>query len=111
MTQRLWLPIGLHLGWNFTEGSVFGMSVSGNARQDSLIMGTLHGPNLLTGGAFGPEASILAVIVCLAASVIILWRMVKLRRVEPPGWKSQRPEESPRPIPSDDKHLLPTTIP
>ncbi len=88
-TQRLWLPIGLHLGWNFTEGSVFGMSVSGNARQNSLITGTLHGPNLLTGGAFGPEASILAVLVCLIASSIILWRMVKPRRVEPPAWKNQ----------------------
>ena len=89
MTQRLWLPIGLHLGWNFTEGSVFGMSVSGGARQSSLITGTLHGPDLLTGGAFGPEASILAVLVCLAASVIILWRIVKLRRVEAPVWKRE----------------------
>jgi uncharacterized protein len=86
VTQRLWLPIGLHMAWNFTEGSVFGMDVSGHSAQASLITGTLHGPDLLTGGAFGPEASILAVIVCLAAAAFFLWRMVRSHRIEPPLW-------------------------
>ena len=54
VTGRLWLPIGLHIGWNFTEGSLFGMSVSGNAIDTGLLHGTLTGPPLLTGGAFGP---------------------------------------------------------
>ena len=63
LTQRLWLPIGIHAGWNFAEGSIFGMTVSGfSGGKSSLIRGTLHGPTLLTGGAFGPEASILAVV-------------------------------------------------
>lgn len=77
LTQRLWLPIGLHVGWNFTEGSVFGMSVSGGNTTSSLISGSLHGRNLLTGGAFGPEASIVAVAVCLAASSVLLWKLVR----------------------------------
>src|SRR5664279_838537 len=42
LTQRLWLPIGLHLGWNFAEGSIFGMSVSGGKTKGSLIAGTLR---------------------------------------------------------------------
>jgi len=75
-TRRLWLPIGLHLAWNLTEGSVFGMSVSGGAARTSLITGTLSGPRLLTGGAFGPEASLVAVLVCLAASIFLLSKMV-----------------------------------
>src|SRR5471030_2266301 len=58
LTGRLWLPIGLHLGWNFAEGSIFGMAVSGGSQKGSLITGELHGSNLLTGGVFGPEASI-----------------------------------------------------
>jgi uncharacterized protein len=74
LTQRLWLPIGLHLGWNFAEGSIFGMSVSGGAQKGSLITGELHGKALLTGGAFGPEASIVAVVVCLTAAIYLLWK-------------------------------------
>ncbi len=86
-TERLWLPIGLHVGWNFTEGSVYGMSVSGNGMAAGLLTGSLKGPRLLTGGAFGPEASIVAVIICLAAAAVFLWRMIKLHRVEPPIWQ------------------------
>ena len=83
LTQRLWLPIGLHLGWNFTEGSIFGMSISGGSTRGSLVTGTLRGRNLLTGGSFGPEASIIAVAVSLAASLFLLWKMVHLGRPEP----------------------------
>ena len=86
LTQRLWLPIGVHLGWNFAEGAIFGMSVSGTAKQASLITGSLHGRSLLTGGAFGPEASVLAVIICLAAAIYLIARTVRLARLEPPIW-------------------------
>src|SRR5664280_2574587 len=65
-TQRLWVPIGLHAGWNFTEGSLFGMTLSGNNMGVGLLRGSLSGPRILTGGEFGPEASIVAVLVCLA---------------------------------------------
>jgi uncharacterized protein len=52
VTGRLWLPIGLHAAWNFTEGSLFGMSVSGYSTTPGLLAGTLKGPAILTGGAF-----------------------------------------------------------
>jgi uncharacterized protein len=83
---RLWLPIGLHLGWNFAEGSVFGTAVSGHDIGPSLIQGKLNGPDILTGGAFGSEASIAMVIVLLAAATYFLWRIVRLKRAEPPMW-------------------------
>lgn len=56
-TRQLWLPIGLHIGWNFFEGTVFGFPVSGldNFR---FIQTTIRGPELFTGGAFGPEAGL-----------------------------------------------------
>lgn len=85
-TRRLWMPIGLHAGWNFCEGSIFGLPVSGNTMRPGLILGTLGGHPLLTGGTFGPEASIVAVAICLAAAVVFLWWMVKARRVEPAAW-------------------------
>ncbi len=87
-TERLWVPIGMHIAWNFTEGSVFGMSVSGLNKVTGLIQGSLQGSRLLTGGAFGPEASIVAVAVCLVGALYFLYRMLRLHRVEPPVWSS-----------------------
>ncbi len=86
VTQRLWLPIGLHIAWNFTEGSVFGMQVSGNSTAPGLLRGSLTGAPLLTGGSFGPEASIVAVLVCLAVAILLLYRAAHLGRIEPPAW-------------------------
>jgi uncharacterized protein len=90
MTNRLWIPIGLHIGWNFCEGSVFGMTLSGNTMEPGIIRGTLQGPSLLTGGAFGPEASLVAVLLCFAVAIIFLYRTIKLRGVESPAWLRAR---------------------
>ena len=68
----LWLPIGIHAGWNFAEGPVFGMEVSGHTRAAGWIGGHLQGAEILTGGSFGPEASIVAVVVCLALAAFYL---------------------------------------
>jgi len=89
-TQRLWLPIGLHIGWNFTEGPLFGMTLSGNKMSEGVLRGSLSGPGMLTGGAFGPEASIVAVLVCLVAAIFFLWKIVKLHRAEPAMWAKHR---------------------
>jgi hypothetical protein len=71
VTRRLWLAIGIHAGWNFTQGGVFGVAVSGN-QVKGLLRGTLSGPEWLTGGEFGAEASLVAVLVCLTAGVSLL---------------------------------------
>jgi len=76
-TRHLWLPIGIHFAWNFTQGAIFGVAVSGN-EATGLLQSSLHGPVLLSGGAFGAEASIFAVIVCLAAGLFYL-RMAAMK--------------------------------
>lgn len=57
-TGKLWIPIGLHIGWNFFQGPIFGFPVSGT-QGFHLINHTVSGPELITGGAFGPEAGLL----------------------------------------------------
>jgi len=72
-TGRLWLAAGLHGAWNFAQGGVFGLDVSG-VPSIGLLRGTLAGPELLTGGAFGIEASPLATLVCLTATAgLLVW--------------------------------------
>ncbi|MFD8421695.1 CPBP family intramembrane glutamic endopeptidase [Streptomyces sp. NPDC059466] len=72
-TRTLWLPIGLHFGWNFAESGIFGTTVSGNEGTPAgLLHGVLSGPAAITGGHFGPEASIFAIIICAVPTVLLL---------------------------------------
>lgn len=70
VSRSLWAPIGVHLGWNFTEGGVFGQAVSGG-HAHGLFATSLTGGPLVTGGAFGPEASLAAMAVSLVASTAL----------------------------------------
>jgi uncharacterized protein len=69
-SRSLWLPIGMHFGWNFSEGGLFGTTVSGG-HSHGLVSVTLEGPVYLTGGAFGPEASIIALTACLIVAATL----------------------------------------
>jgi membrane protease YdiL (CAAX protease family) len=69
-TQQLWLPIGLHIGWNFFEGVVFGFPVSGLDIY-ALTRITIHGPELWTGGAFGPEAGLIVLPSLILGALLI----------------------------------------
>lgn len=77
VARNLWLPIGVHIGWNFTEGGVFGAAVSGLPGHQGLIHMPLAGPDWLTGGAFGPEASMVTVGVCLLVTAVLVLMMVR----------------------------------
>ncbi|MFZ0501510.1 MAG: CPBP family intramembrane glutamic endopeptidase [Steroidobacteraceae bacterium] len=83
LTRNLWFPIGLHFGWNFTEGGIFGVSVSGGPTGKGIFSVSLVGHRLLTGGSFGPEASVIAIAVCLAAGVMLLALTVRSGRWMP----------------------------
>jgi hypothetical protein len=71
LTKQLWLPIGLHIGWNFFEGVVFGFPVSGMSTY-KLVQIQASGPKLWTGGEFGPESGLL-LLPALILGVILLF--------------------------------------
>ena len=85
LTRRLWLPIGLHWGWNFFETSIYGTANSGAWENDpnTLFAGHVHGPFLLTGGAFGPEASVLGLLVGSYAGLLLLRLAIRRGRWRP----------------------------
>jgi hypothetical protein len=72
-TRALWLPLGLHWAWNFFLGPVFSLPVSGVTLWDPLFHVSMHGPEWLSGGNYGPEGSIVLTGVAGVASVL-LWR-------------------------------------
>ena len=71
-TKQLWLPIGLHIGWNFCEGVVFGFPVSGLDIY-ALTRIEVTGPEIWTGGAFGPEAGLIVLPSLLLGAGLIYW--------------------------------------
>ena len=74
---NLWLPIGIHWAWNFVQGNIFGFGVSGGDAGESLLLAGVEGPDFLTGGAFGAEASIITVVFGLALSIWFIVRCPK----------------------------------
>ncbi len=71
-TRQLWLPIGLHIGWNIFEGVVFGFPVSG-IQLPALIKHQIYGPKYFTGGLFGPEAGLVLLPGILTGVLFVFW--------------------------------------
>ncbi|AEN11057.1 MULTISPECIES: type II CAAX endopeptidase family protein [unclassified Streptomyces] len=72
-TRSLWLPIGLHFGWNFAAAGIFSTEVSGNDTPQGLLDTTTSGPTPITGGAFGPEGSLYSVLFGVLVTLGFLW--------------------------------------
>jgi membrane protease YdiL (CAAX protease family) len=87
VTRRLWLAIGLHAGWNFTQGWVFSVPVSGGEAPLGLLVTRRVGPDWLTGGDFGLEASAVAMVVATLAGLLLLRRAALRGEVRPPPWR------------------------
>jgi membrane protease YdiL (CAAX protease family) len=95
LTRRLWLCIGTHIAWNFTQGGIFSVAVSGGENK-GLLSSRMVGPDWLTGGAFGAEASVVALGLCFAAGIVLLVLAIKKGNVVPPGWaRRSAPELKP----------------
>ena len=71
VTRSLWLPVGLHIGWNLVEIQVLGFPGSGHT-EPSLLRSITSGPDLMTGGAFGPEGGLVALGAALVGIAVLL---------------------------------------
>ncbi len=71
-TKMLWLSMGMHIGWNFFQGPIFGYAASGH-QTASLIAQSPTGPAWLSGGDFGPEGSVLIIPVLGLALLAMRW--------------------------------------
>jgi membrane protease YdiL (CAAX protease family) len=77
VTRSLYLCMGVHAAWNFMQGTVYGTPVSGTSA-DGWLISTRSGPDWLSGGVFGAEASVVALLICSMLSLGLL--IIALRR-------------------------------
>jgi membrane protease YdiL (CAAX protease family) len=89
LTRNLWMAIGLHAAWNFTQGWIFDVPVSGTD-QDGMVEAQLSGPELLSGGAFGLEASLIAMVLATAAGVALVVMAIRRGELVRPWWVRRR---------------------
>jgi uncharacterized protein len=87
VTCRLWMSIGLHLAWNYTQSAIFSGAVSGGNAEPGLIQPKIEGPEVLTGGAFGLESSLIAFLLCTTVGVVLLVMSVRRGNLVAPFWQ------------------------
>ena len=88
VTQRLWFPIGIHFAWNYFIGQVFSVTVSGH-ENTGLLTGRLVGEDWITGGAFGVEASAVALAFTALAALCVVVRAHYRGTMFAPPWKAR----------------------
>ena len=89
LTRSLWAPMGLHAAWNFAQGEIYDIPVSGTSVH-GMVDAQLTGPPLLTGNGFGLEASIIAIVVATLFGLALLWTAIRNGELMQPHWVRRR---------------------
>lgn len=90
VTRSLWWCMGLHFAWNVLQGPVFGSAVSGSGAASGLLKAQFSGPDWLTGGIFGIEASVVSVALLTALGMWLLWLVHRDGVAVAPRWVRRR---------------------
>ena len=94
LTRSLWLPMGIHAAWNFTQGEIYDIPVSGTPVH-GLLVARLSGPPLLTGNGFGLEASLIAIVIATLFGLWLLWLAIRKGELMKPWWVRRRAVAAP----------------
>jgi len=89
LTRSLWLPMGIHAAWNFTQGEIFDIPVSGT-KVHGFVVAKLSGSPLLTGNGFGLEASLIAMVIATLFGLWLLWLAIRKGELVQPRWVRRR---------------------
>jgi CAAX protease family protein len=81
-TRALWLPWGIHFGWNATLGFLFGLPVSGFHFFNAFVRTTATGPKWVTGGSYGVEAGATGAFAILVG-ILLIWKLPVTRLPQP----------------------------
>lgn len=71
LTGRLWMAIGIHAAWNFTQAGIFGFNVSGVPVEPGLLVSHTSGPAWLSGGGTGVEGSVVTILIACTAAILV----------------------------------------
>ena len=99
-TRRIWLVLGIHFAWNWVQGPVLGLPISG-APSEGILTPVVNGPEWLTGGAFGVEASVMTPILCCILGIIFLRKALLNQQLVRPMWVRKRESENKAHRPTD----------
>jgi membrane protease YdiL (CAAX protease family) len=89
LTRSLWLPMGIHAAWNFTQGEIYDIPVSGMPVHGVVDARLCCNP-LLTGNGFGLEASLIAMVIATLFGLWLLWLAIKRGELVQPMWVRRR---------------------
>jgi len=90
LTRSLWLPMGLHAAWNFAQGEIWDIPVSGTPVH-GVVVARLSGDPLLTGNGFGLEASVICIVIATLFGLWLLWLAIRKGEVRRPMWVTENP--------------------
>ena len=93
-TRRLWMVWGIHMSWNFFQTAIFGMPNSGETYKKTFIKASVNGPEWITGGSFGIEASYVAIFITLIVGVIVLKKAIDKNQLVLPIWRRKFKEQA-----------------
>ncbi|MEY3082650.1 MAG: hypothetical protein RJA94_2635 [Pseudomonadota bacterium] len=90
VTRRLWMAIGYHMLWNYVQSAVFSGIVSGGVSLPGLFQAKIEGPSFFTGGTFGMEQSVFALVLCTLTGVVMLVIAMRRGHMVPAPWNRKR---------------------
>ncbi|TBR40314.1 MULTISPECIES: CPBP family intramembrane glutamic endopeptidase [Dyella] len=89
VTRSLWVCMGMHAAWNVLQGSFYGVAVSG-FESNGFLVSHMTGPEWLSGGAFGAEASVVALATCTTLTIVLLFIALRRHTIVKPSWTRRR---------------------